>query len=81
MVLRTECEDMRTHYTAEGEVPDETVDGELIEYGWIVLRTAGESKTGDVEILGIHENEEDARRHANIADREGETELRREPIR
>ena len=81
MVLRIVCEVMREHYSAEGEMPDETVSGEQIEYGWIVLRTPRDSKTGSVEILGIHTDEGDARQHAKVAESAGETELRREVIR
>ena len=81
MVLRIVCEIMKTHYSAEGEMPDQTAAGEQIEYGWIVLRTPEDSKTGSVEILGIHTDEAGARKHANHADCKGETELRREVIR
>jgi len=69
---------METHYTAEGSVAGETVRGELIDYVWIVCRPPERGENPNLEILGVYKERESAESHAKIADREGETTLRRE---
>jgi hypothetical protein len=72
---------MKLHYTADGDMPDETASGGPIEYVWIVGRPAARSETGQYEMLGIHQTRDSAESHATKADCRGETELRREVLR
>lgn len=57
------------------ELPTENVNGEPIEYVWIVYRPAANSQLGEAELLGAHDNAESAKKHAANANRAGEVEI------
>jgi len=64
---------MKEHWSVDSDAPTETVDGEPIEYVWLVMR---EHTGREDEVLGVHTTEESARNHGKRADISGETVLR-----
>ena len=62
------------------ELPDEYANGEPIEYVWIVYRPPATSTVGDVEILGVHDNAPEAKKHAMVAERGGSVKIEEKPI-
>lgn len=57
------------------ELPTENVNGDPIEYVWIVYRPGRNSKLCEVELLGAHDNPESAKQHARFADAGGEVKI------
>lgn len=58
------------------ELPTENVNGDPIEYVWVVYRPAANSQVGEAELLGAHDNAESAKKHAAVANRAGEVEIK-----
>lgn len=58
------------------ELPTQNVNGDPIEYVWVVYRPAANSQLGKAELLGAHDNAESAKKHAAVANRGGQVEIK-----
>jgi hypothetical protein len=61
----------QTNITPESELPNENAWGEEIDWVWVVYRPANTSELGREELLGVHDNPNSARKHAQAASRQG----------